>query len=86
MLSKGKVVDFGSVAFVSGADHRQTLNFKVTSAMVPSVRLLVYYILFGEATSELVADSVWLDVKDKCVNGLQVEAEPRGAPPRPPRL
>ncbi|CAF94607.1 unnamed protein product [Tetraodon nigroviridis] len=71
VLSRGKVVDFGSVAFVSSTDHRQTLNFEVTPAMVPSVRLLVYYILFGEGTSELVADSVWLDVRDKCVNGLQ---------------
>uniref|UniRef100_H3CK04 Complement component 5 n=1 Tax=Tetraodon nigroviridis TaxID=99883 RepID=H3CK04_TETNG len=74
VLSRGKVVDFGSVAFVSSTDHRQTLNFEVTPAMVPSVRLLVYYILFGEGTSELVADSVWLDVRDKCVNGLQVDA------------
>lgn len=74
VLSKGKLVDFGSVAFVSSADHKQTLSFEVTPAMVPSVRLLVYYILFGEGTSELVADSVWLHVTDKCVNGLQVDA------------
>lgn len=87
VLSRGKVVDFGSVAFVSSTDHRQTLNFEVTPAMVPSVRLLVYYILFGEGTSELVADSVWLDVRDKCVNGLQVDAaDQRGPPPRPQLL
>lgn len=40
--------------------------------MAPSIRLLVYYITYSEATSELVADSVWLDVRAKCVNGLQV--------------
>lgn len=45
----------------------------VTPSMVPSIRLLIYYILYGEATSELVADSIWLDVRDKCVNGLQVQ-------------
>ena len=72
VLSKGKVVEFGSHKVVSSADNKQTLSFKVTGAMVPSIRLLVYYILFGEGTSELVADSVWLDVRDKCVNGLQV--------------
>lgn len=74
VLSKGKVVDFGSVAFVSSADHKHTVSFEVTPAMVPSVRLLVYYILFGEGTSELVADSVWLEVTQRCVNGLQVDA------------
>lgn len=75
VLSKGKVVDFGSQKFVSSADNKQTLSFEVTTAMVPSIRLLVYYILYGEGTSELVADSVWLDVRDKCVNGLQVQQD-----------
>ncbi len=72
VLSKGKVVDFGSRKFVTTSDNKQTLSFEVTASMVPSIRLLVYYILYGEGTSELVADSVWLDVKDKCVSGLQV--------------
>ncbi|XP_011613600.2 complement C5 isoform X1 [Takifugu rubripes] len=73
VLSKGKVVDFGSIKFVSSADNKQTFSFEVTPSMVPSIRLLVYYILFGEGTSELVADSIWLDVRDKCVNGLQTD-------------
>ncbi|XP_070689559.1 complement C5 [Pempheris klunzingeri] len=77
ILSKGTVVDFGSQKFVSGSDNKQTLSFQVTSSMAPSIRLLVYYILFGEGTSELVADSVWLDVRDKCVNGLQTELSHR---------
>lgn len=77
VLSKGKVVHFGSQKFLSTADNQQTLDFEVTSAMVPSIRVLVYYILFGEGTSELVADSVWLDVKAKCVNGLQVLQDTR---------
>ncbi|XP_054630577.1 complement C5 isoform X2 [Dunckerocampus dactyliophorus] len=73
VLSKGKVVHFGSQKFVTSSDHKQTLSFVVTSAMVPSIRLLVYYILYGEARSELVADSVWLEVRDKCVSGLTTE-------------
>ncbi|KAM9858664.1 complement C5 [Aulostomus maculatus] len=83
VLSKGKVVDFGSQKFVSSSDHRQTLSFKVTAAMVPSIRLLVYYILYGEGTSELVADSIWLDVTDKCVNGLQTELSYRSQEYKP---
>ncbi|XP_045898930.1 complement C5-like [Micropterus dolomieu] len=83
VLSKGKVVDFGSQKFVSSADNKQTLSFEVTTTMVPSIRLLVYYILYGEGTSELVADSVWLDVRDKCVNGLQTEMSYRSRDYKP---
>lgn len=72
VLSKGKLVNFGSQKFISASDHKQTLSFEVTGAMVPSVRVLVYFILTGEGTNELVADSVWLDVRDKCVNRLRV--------------
>lgn len=73
MLSKGKVVHFGSQKFIPSSDNRHALSFEVTASMVPSIRLLIYYILYGEATSELVADSIFLDVRDKCVNGLQVQ-------------
>uniref|UniRef100_A0A3B3BMD2 Anaphylatoxin-like domain-containing protein n=1 Tax=Oryzias melastigma TaxID=30732 RepID=A0A3B3BMD2_ORYME len=73
ILSKGKVVFHKSVDFVQSLDGRSSLNFMVTPSMVPSIRLLVFYILHGEGTSELVADSVWIDVKDKCVNGLKVK-------------
>uniref|UniRef100_UPI003AAF040E complement C5 n=1 Tax=Centroberyx gerrardi TaxID=166262 RepID=UPI003AAF040E len=83
VLSKGKVVDFGSQKFVSSIDNKQTISFDVTVAMVPSIRLLVYYILYGEGTSELVADSVWLDVSDRCVNGLQTELSYSGQDRRP---
>uniref|UniRef100_A0A3B4D0B1 NTR domain-containing protein n=1 Tax=Pygocentrus nattereri TaxID=42514 RepID=A0A3B4D0B1_PYGNA len=70
IISKGKVVKFETVQRVS--EKSQNINFKVTANMVPSARLLVYYILSGEQRSELVADSVWLDIKAKCVNGLDV--------------
>lgn len=53
-------------------DNLQSINFKVTSNMVPSARLVVYYILSGEERAELVADSVWFNVKAKCVNNLDV--------------
>ncbi|KAG7217739.1 hypothetical protein INR49_020963 [Caranx melampygus] len=71
VLSKGKVVHADSQNFLSTYDNQQTVRFTVTSSMVPSIRLLVYYILYGEGTSELVADSVWMDVKASCVNGLK---------------
>ncbi|XP_067377606.1 complement C5 isoform X2 [Channa argus] len=77
VLSRGKVVHFGSQKFTSSADSKQTLSFEVTPSMAPSIRLVVYYILYGEGTSELVADSVWLDVRAKCVNGLQTDLSSR---------
>ncbi|KAM9094994.1 venom factor-like [Sarcophilus harrisii] len=50
----------------------------VTSSMVlvrpellPSFRILAYYILPG-SSPELVADSIWIDVKDTCMGTLQV--------------
>lgn len=73
VLSKGKVVYFSSMDFVDTSDGKQTLNFLVTKDMVPSIRLLVYYVLHGEGTTELVADSVWMDVRDNCLSGLQVK-------------
>ncbi|KAG7999644.1 Complement C5 [Nibea albiflora] len=83
VISKGKVVYFGSRKFLASTDNRQTLSFQVTPDMVPSIRLLVYYILFGEGTSELVADSVWLEVKDKCVNGLKTDLSYRSREYKP---
>ncbi|XP_072521407.1 LOW QUALITY PROTEIN: complement C5 [Salminus brasiliensis] len=70
IISKGKVVKFATLQRVS--DRAQNINFKVTADMVPSARLLVYYILSGEQRAELVADSVWLNIKAKCVNSLDV--------------
>ncbi|XP_077942596.1 complement C5 isoform X2 [Gasterosteus aculeatus] len=83
VLSKGKLVNFGSQKFISASDHKQTLSFEVTGAMVPSVRVLVYFILTGEGTNELVADSVWLDVRDKCVNRLRTSVSHRGGVYKP---
>ncbi|XP_077418517.1 complement C5 [Vanacampus margaritifer] len=73
VLSKGKVVHFGSRHFAGSTNHQHQLSFPVTDATVPSVRVLVYYILHGEGASELVADSLRLKVTGACVNGLQTE-------------
>ncbi|XP_062874389.1 complement C5 isoform X2 [Trichomycterus rosablanca] len=70
VISKGKVVKFDTVLRVS--ESVQSISFKVTSDMVPFARLLVYYLLSGEQKAELVADSVWFNVKAKCINGLDV--------------
>ncbi|XP_035236018.1 complement C5-like [Anguilla anguilla] len=72
IISKGKIVKVKTVPRV-GSSNVQNINFHVTADMVPSARLLVYYILTGEQMAELVADSVWFSVKAKCVNGLKTK-------------
>lgn len=53
-------------------EKSQNLNIMITPDMVPSARLLVYYVLYGEEKAELVADSAWIVVKAKCVQNLNV--------------
>ncbi|XP_051962068.1 complement C5-like isoform X2 [Xyrauchen texanus] len=71
VISRGKVVHFDTIERVG--DKSQSLNIHVTPEMVPSARLLVYYILSGEEKADLVADSVWIDVKANCVNNLNMD-------------
>ncbi|XP_043309645.1 complement C5 [Cervus canadensis] len=75
VLSKGKIVHFGTRDKLSDSAY-QSINIPVTQNMVPSARLLVYYIVTGEQTAELVSDSVWLNVEEKCGNQLQVHLSP----------
>ncbi|XP_052411898.1 complement C5 isoform X2 [Carassius gibelio] len=71
ILSRGKVVHFNTVKWSGG--KYQNFNIEITPDMVPSARLVVYYVLDGEEKAELVADSTWIDVKAKCVNNLNVD-------------
>nr|XP_033817321.1 complement C5 [Geotrypetes seraphini] len=71
VLSKGKIVKYGTVGRYADSSF-QNLNIKTTKEMVPSARVLVYYIITSEQTAELVADSVWINIEEKCVNNLKV--------------
>ncbi|XP_070812032.1 complement C5 [Pituophis catenifer annectens] len=71
ILSKGKIIKYGTQDKIQGLSY-QGLTLHITKEMVPSARLLVYYIVTGEGTAELVADSVWLNVQQKCGNNLEV--------------
>ncbi|XP_064234511.1 complement C5 isoform X2 [Aotus nancymaae] len=75
ILSKGKIIYFGTREKFSDVSY-QSINIPVTQNMVPSSRLLVYYIVTGEQTAELVSDSVWLNIEEKCGNQLQVHLSP----------
>lgn len=73
IISKGRVIKYDRVNFDPRSEHRHTLRFQITSDMVPSIRLLVFYMPYGESTTELVADSVWFNIQGDCVNGIQTE-------------
>ncbi|XP_042534627.1 complement C5 [Dipodomys spectabilis] len=75
ILSKGKIVHFGTREKLPDSSY-QSINIPVTQNMVPSARLLVYYIVTGEQKAELVSDSVWLNIEEKCGNQLQVHLSP----------
>ncbi|KAM6399815.1 complement C5 [Rhynochetos jubatus] len=74
ITSKGKIVSFGTQKRVENLDYEH-LTFQITQEMVPSARLIVYYIVMGEETAELVADSVWLNVEQKCGNSLDIKLQ-----------
>uniref|UniRef100_A0A8C3K2J8 Complement C5 n=1 Tax=Calidris pygmaea TaxID=425635 RepID=A0A8C3K2J8_9CHAR len=71
ITSKGKIISFGTQKRIKDLEYEH-LTFQITQEMVPSARLVVYYIVMGEETAELVADSVWLNVEQKCGNSLDV--------------
>uniref|UniRef100_A0A8C6RI27 Hemolytic complement n=1 Tax=Nannospalax galili TaxID=1026970 RepID=A0A8C6RI27_NANGA len=75
ILSKGKIIHYGTREKLQYSSY-QNINIPVTQSMVPSARLLVYYIVTGEQTAELVSDSIWLNIEEKCGNQLQVRLSP----------
>ncbi|XP_058437652.1 complement C5 isoform X3 [Marmota monax] len=73
--SKGKIVHFGTEKKLPGSSY-QTLKLLVTQHMVPTAHLLVYYIITVEQTAELVSDSVFLNIEEKCGQQLQIRLSP----------
>ncbi|XP_027741708.1 complement C5 [Empidonax traillii] len=85
ITSKGKIVSFGTQQRNKDLAYEH-LTFQITQEMVPSARLIVYYIVTGEETAELVADSVWLDVEQRCENSLKVKLQPSEEAPKPGKV
>uniref|UniRef100_A0A8C5RA68 Complement C5 n=1 Tax=Leptobrachium leishanense TaxID=445787 RepID=A0A8C5RA68_9ANUR len=71
IISKGKILKSGTEPRVFQSSS-QNLNFQITDDMIPSIRVLVYYIITGDTTAELIADSIWVDVEAKCVSNQKV--------------
>ncbi|XP_076845464.1 complement C3-like isoform X2 [Brachyhypopomus gauderio] len=70
ILSKGQIVQ--AKRFKTQGHSLVTLSMPVTKDMVPSFRVVAYYHV---GPSEVVSDSVWVDVKDTCLGTLEVRVK-----------
>ncbi|KAB1259524.1 Complement C3 [Camelus dromedarius] len=73
VLSKGQIVYAKHQEHSHGSVYTSAV-IHVTSEMLPSFRILAFYLL-PRGTGwdpELVADSIWIDVNDRCMGTLKV--------------
>ncbi|XP_077082846.1 complement component c3b, tandem duplicate 2 isoform X2 [Siphateles boraxobius] len=70
VLNKGNIIHAGRV----NVKDLAVINIPllVTTEMLPSFRIVAYYILPWKLKAEVVADSVFVDVEDRCVGSLSV--------------
>ncbi|XP_009294664.1 complement C3b.1 isoform X1 [Danio rerio] len=70
VLNKGKIIQAGRVN-VKGQDVT-SVHLLITTEMLPAFRFVAYYVLPWQHRAEVVADSVFVDVEDRCVGSLNV--------------
>ncbi|XP_056394318.1 complement C4-like [Hyla sarda] len=69
VLNKGQILELKSIV----RSEFMVINVPVTAKMVPSFRVLAYYYL----GSEIVANSIWVDVIDVCEGKLELRTDVR---------
>ncbi|XP_026518641.1 complement C3-like [Terrapene carolina triunguis] len=69
ILNKGKIIRVGRQARQVG-QNLVTMSLPITPDLIPSFRIVAYYQV---GNSEIVADSVWLDIQDTCMGMLVVK-------------
>ncbi|XP_036412950.1 complement C3-like [Colossoma macropomum] len=70
VLSKGRIVT--ASRYQKSGNSVIAVPLKVTKEMLPSFRVVAYYHV---GSSEVVADSIWVDVEDTCMGSLKVDVE-----------
>ncbi|KAK1342821.1 hypothetical protein QTO34_015588 [Cnephaeus nilssonii] len=73
VMNKGKLLKVGRQVREAG-QVLVVLPLTITTEFIPSFRLVAYYTLNKGGQREVVADSVWMDVKDSCVGTLVVKS------------
>ncbi|XP_077326601.1 A.superbus venom factor 1-like [Lithobates pipiens] len=74
ILNKGRIMRTGRLER-SQSQYLVTLVLQITPEFIPSFRILAYYVVTTGAVSEIVADSVWVDVADTCMGTLKISGE-----------
>lgn len=74
--SKGQIVQVGRVP----RTEITTVNVNINVEMVPSFRLVAYYFTGASPKEKIVADSVWVDVKDVCKGKVEIDPLPEIKP------
>uniref|UniRef100_A0A663E5W0 Complement C3 n=1 Tax=Aquila chrysaetos chrysaetos TaxID=223781 RepID=A0A663E5W0_AQUCH len=69
IMSKGRIVHVGRQRHEAG-QSLVTMSLPVTAELIPSFRIVAYYFVLP---GEIVADSIWVDVKDTCMGTLVVK-------------
>ncbi|XP_036413136.1 complement C3-like [Colossoma macropomum] len=70
ILSKGRIVT--ASRYQTSGNSVIAVPLEVTKEMLPSFRVVAYYHV---GSSEVVADSIWVDVQDTCMGSLKVDVE-----------
>lgn len=70
VLNKGKIIT--AERQVVMGQLVTSVFLVVTSEMMPSFRVVAFYSIPWAGRDELVSDSVWIDVVDRCVGGVSV--------------
>ncbi|TSK18095.1 Complement C3 [Bagarius yarrelli] len=70
VLSKGQIVE--GKKFVRKGNSQGTLFLNINKNMVPSFRVVAYYHV---GSSEVVSDSIWIDVHDTCMGTLKLDVK-----------
>uniref|UniRef100_A0A803T6H3 Complement C3 n=1 Tax=Anolis carolinensis TaxID=28377 RepID=A0A803T6H3_ANOCA len=71
ILTKGRIFKVGRQPRSAG-QNLVTMPLSITPNLIPSFRIVAYYQVNN---GEIVADSVWVDVKDTCMGTLVVKGE-----------
>ncbi|KAM4696196.1 complement C4-B-like [Rhinophrynus dorsalis] len=70
VLNKGQILSMESIKYTPSI----SLSIPITSSMIPSFRVIAYYHL----GSEIIANSIWVDVTDICEGKLELRAQVEG--------
>ncbi|KAK6468708.1 complement C3-like isoform X1 [Huso huso] len=71
IINKGKLLKAGRQIRQAG-QTLITISLPIDKQMIPSFRFVAYYHVTNQGRQEVVADSVWVDVKDSCMGTLLI--------------